>query len=542
MTEPEMQRIGDYEILGVLGAGGMGQVFKVRNVISDRVEAMKIILPDLAGRQDLADRFLREIKLLAGLHHPNIADLRTALTVNNQLVMIMEYVEGTSLAERLEHGPLSVPDAVNYTGQVLQALSYAHERDIIHRDIKPSNMMLTPEGVVKLMDFGIARSGNTSDLTATGAALGSLYYMPPEQVKGQPTDARSDLYSVGASLYEMVTGERPFRADSSYSLMAAQVQQPPKPPIEVRPDLPPVMNDLILTAMAKEPSQRFQSAAAFQNALNSLNSLGVSPSASVAAGTAQTAARAAAMTVTSLAASPVSTKSATGIPATGLPPQPQPIPSVMELSPPRGSHRGLYMALGGLVVLACLVAAGVYLPRRDKARAGERTTNSVPSQAGDATQQPPATPNVSSAPAAVAATGDVGAATQDQPSTESLDQHIRQAGSNTKVVGGGHAPGGASEPPPPPPDNSAALAELEQQVDQLSSRTAAVNDSLETLRRQQSAQGFGLRGDMAATQERLKIHVGRAQAALQDQDIKNAKRYADQAETELEQLEKFLGR
>jgi serine/threonine-protein kinase len=547
MTEPEMQRIGDYEILGVLGAGGMGQVFKVRNVISDRVEAMKIILPDLAGRQDLADRFLREIKLLAGLHHPNIADLRTALTVNNQLVMIMEYVEGTSLAERLEHGPLSVPEAVNYTGQVLQALSYAHERDIIHRDIKPSNMMLTPEGVVKLMDFGIARSGNTSDLTATGAALGSLYYMPPEQVKGQPTDARSDLYSVGASLYEMVTGERPFRADSSYSLMAAQVQQPPKPPIEVRPDLPPVMNDLILTAMAKEPSQRFQSAAAFQNALNSV---GVSPSASVAAGTAQTAARAAAMTVTSLAASAVPTKSASGIPATGLPPapppNPQPIPSVLELSPPRGSHRGLYMALGGLAVLACLVVAGVYVPRRDKARAGERTMNSAPSQAGDATRQPPATPNVASAPAvapaAVAVTGDAGAAAQNQPSNESIEQHIRQAGSNTKVAGGGHAHGVASEPPPPPPDNSAALAELEQQVDQLSSRTAAVNDSLETLRRQQSAQGFGLRGDMAATQERLKIHVGRAQAALQDQDIKNAKRYADQAETEVEQLEKFLGR
>jgi serine/threonine-protein kinase len=552
MTEPETQRIGDYEILGVLGAGGMGQVFKVRNLISDRIEAMKIILPDLAGRQDLADRFLREIKLLAGLNHPNIAALRTALTVNNQLVMIMEYVEGTSLAERLEHGPLSVPEAVNYTGQVLQALSYAHARDIIHRDIKPSNMMLTPEGVVKLMDFGIARSGNNSDLTATGAALGSLYYMPPEQVKGQPTDARSDLYSVGASLYEMVTGERPFRADSSYSLMAAQVQQPPKPPIEVRPDLPPAMSDLILTAMAKEPSQRFQSAAAFQNALNSL---GISSSASVAADTAQTAARAAAMTVTSLAATPVPTKSATGIPATGLPPAPRPeppaIPSVLALSPPRGRHQGLYMALGGLAVLVCLVVAGVYLPRKDKARAGERTTNSAPSQAGDTIQPQPASPNLSSSPTStpapippsIPATGDVGAAPQNQPSNESIGQHIRKAGSNTKMAGGGQVPGGASEPPqPPPPDNSAALAELEEQVDQLSSRTAAVNDSLDTLRRQQNAQGLGLRGDMAATQERLKIHVGRAQAALQDQDIKNAKRYADQAEAELEQLERFLGR
>jgi serine/threonine-protein kinase len=400
--------------------------------------------------------------------------------------------------------------------------------------------------------------------------LGSLYYMPPEQVKGQPTDARSDLYSVGASLYEMVTGERPFRADSSYSLMAAQVQQPPKPPIEVRPDLPAAMNDLILTAMAKEPSQRFQSAEAFQNALNSL---GVSSSTSVPAGTAQAAARAAALTVTSLAGSAIPTQSAAGIADAGIPPAPQPeppsIPSVMQLSPPRGSHQGLYMALGGLVVLVCLVAAGVYLPRKDKARAGERTpTTSAPSQAGDATAQPPVSPNPSSSmPASTPTTGDAGASSQNQPSNgvldsggagggptnnlslapekgaQSVDRHIRQAGSSTRIAGGGQGPGGASNtPPPPPPDNSAALADLEQQVDQLSSRMAAVNDSLDTLRRQQSAQGLGLRGDIAATQERLKIHVGRAQAALQDQDIKNAKRYADQAEAELEQLERFLGR
>src|ERR1700736_1173088 len=122
------QRLGDHQILGGLGSGGMGKVFKVRNVISDRVEAMKILLPDLAGRQDLADRFLREIKLLAGLNHPNIAALRTALTLNNQLVMVMEYVEGTTLATRLEQGPIPAADAVNYIDQVLGALSYAHSR------------------------------------------------------------------------------------------------------------------------------------------------------------------------------------------------------------------------------------------------------------------------------------------------------------------------------------------------------------------------------------------------------------------------------
>ena len=183
MTDETLNnRIGDYEILGVLGTGGMGRVFKVRNTLSDRVEAMKILLPDLAGRQELADRFLREIKVLAALDHPNIAALRTALTVDNQLIMIMEYVEGETLAKRLERGPFPAAEATNYIDQALAALSYAHQRGVIHRDIKPSNMMLTPQGVLKLMDFGIARSASERELTTTGATLGSLYYMSPEQV------------------------------------------------------------------------------------------------------------------------------------------------------------------------------------------------------------------------------------------------------------------------------------------------------------------------------------------------------------------------
>ena len=185
------QKLGDYEILGVLGAGGMGKVYKVRNTISDRVEAMKILLPNLADQKELADRFLREIKLLASLNHPNIAALRTALTLDNQLVMIMEYVDGVTLASRLQQGPVQVADAVYYIDQVLAALVYAHQMNVVHRDIKPGNMMLTPQGVVKLMDFGIARPGNEAGMTITGTTLGSLNYMSPEQVKGESVDARS---------------------------------------------------------------------------------------------------------------------------------------------------------------------------------------------------------------------------------------------------------------------------------------------------------------------------------------------------------------
>src|SRR5262252_9164962 len=224
MSEELNQRIGDYQILSELGQGGMGRVYRVRNVLSDRIEAMKVLLPDLAGRQELAARFLREIKLMATLNHPNIAALRTAFTADNQLVMIMEYVEGTALEERLRHGPISTAEAVNYIDQVLSALSYAHQLHVIHRDIKPSNMMLTPEGVVKLMDFGIAQRADQGDLTRTNTTVGSFAYMSPEQIRGETVDARSDLYSVGVSLYEMVTGQRPFPSETAFAALQAHLE------------------------------------------------------------------------------------------------------------------------------------------------------------------------------------------------------------------------------------------------------------------------------------------------------------------------------
>src|SRR5215475_9547347 len=164
--------VGDYQVVDTLGAGGMGKVFKVRNTISDRIEALKILLPDLAGEPDLADRFLREIKVLASLDHPNIAGLRTAFRYENQLLMIMELVEGITLDQRLKQGPLSVNEAVSCIGQVLSALGYAHRSGVIHRDIKPANMMLTPQGTVKLLDFGIAKGGEDRKLTMTGTTMG----------------------------------------------------------------------------------------------------------------------------------------------------------------------------------------------------------------------------------------------------------------------------------------------------------------------------------------------------------------------------------
>jgi serine/threonine-protein kinase len=263
-------KIGDYQIIGILGAGGMGRVYKVKNLISDRIDAMKVLLPDLAHEPELAERFLREIKVLASLNQPNIAGLRTAFRLENQLLMIMEFVDGVTLEDKLKGGPLSLQEATDYASQVLSALSYAHSLGVIHRDIKPANMMLTPANVIKLMDFGIAKSKTDRELTVAGNTVGSLYYMPPEQVRGAGLDGRSDLYSVGVSLYEMVTGSRPFAGPSDFDLMAAQLQQAPVPPIDVQPRLPRMLNDIIMIALEKDPAKRFQSAEAFRFALQNV--------------------------------------------------------------------------------------------------------------------------------------------------------------------------------------------------------------------------------------------------------------------------------
>ena len=260
--------VGDYQIIGVLGRGGMGKVFQVRNRLSDRIDAMKVVLPSHEDDPDVASRFLREIKLLAGLEHPNIATLRTALQAGERILMIMEFVDGANLQDKLGGGPLPLAEAVDCARQVLRALAFAHARGVIHRDVKPPNILMTAAGLVKLTDFGIARSiGGDGTLTGTGMAIGSLSYMSPEQVQGGTADARSDLYSLGVTLYEAVTGKRPFAGDNAYAVMHAQMAGELVPPSQWNPAIPPELAALILKAVARAPEQRFQTAAEFENAL-----------------------------------------------------------------------------------------------------------------------------------------------------------------------------------------------------------------------------------------------------------------------------------
>ncbi|MEX2301882.1 MAG: WD40 repeat domain-containing serine/threonine protein kinase [Bryobacterales bacterium] len=261
--------VGDYQVLGSLGAGGVGRVYKVRHSITGRIEALKILLPDYAQNEQQAERFLREIKVQANLHHPNIASVHNAFRVGGSLLMVMEFVDGESLDKLIARGRLPLQQALDYASQALSALSYAHGRGVVHRDVKPENMLVTPGGALKVTDFGLAKTVTDIRLTVTGATLGSLYYISPEQVSGgADLDKRADIYSMGAVLYELVTGRRPFEGSQPFHLMQAHVEQPPRPPVELVPSLPPPLNDAILRALQKRPEARFDSAETFQSAVD----------------------------------------------------------------------------------------------------------------------------------------------------------------------------------------------------------------------------------------------------------------------------------
>src|SRR5262245_42824574 len=541
------QRIGDYEVIEQLGRGGMGSVYRVRSLISDRVEAMKVLLPDLVARQDLSARFEREIKVLAALDHPNIAQLRTALKLDNQLVMIMEFVPGQSLAERVKQGPIPASEALAYVDQVLDALTYAHAQGVIHRDIKPANMMLTPEGVVKLTDFGVARSRNYEALTATGTTAGSLAYMSPEQINGGAVDARSDLYSLGISLYEMVTGRRPFRANSDFAMMSAQLNEQPRPPIELRSDLNPQLNAIILRALAKNPSERFQSASEFRTAL-----LGARQA-----------------TATEEAASPLAPTVVSGRPVAipSIPPGPPPPSQAVAQPQKRGIHPGWYVAFGGALVIVAMVATGVYL-RRAAAEPGRESTLppalDAPSDSPAAARPEPAAPEPASStttspgvPATTDSTPTKGpdsppstdSTTSRQPSSPPLARDSQAA---VPRVSNPRPQTGQSEAPPQSaaepaaqvrgPGASVDFDQLETEIDQLFVRAGAVERGLNIFQQEQANQGLGLRGDMAARQESMKLNLSRVQQAMEQRDGVRAQRFKTLAERDVEALERFLGR
>jgi serine/threonine protein kinase len=542
------QRVGDYEVLAPLGVGGMGRVYKVRNVISNREEAMKILLPDFASDPDLAARFMAEIRTLAGLEHPGIAQLRTAFQHNNQFVMVMEYVEGTTLEKLAAQTRIPVDHILDYATQVLGALSYAHGRGVTHRDIKPANIMITTHGLVKLMDFGIAKSTDDMQLTRPGTTMGSVYYMSPEQVRGGTVDARSDLYSFGVTLYEMLTGRKPFQADTSYSILNAHMNEAPTPPVELDPSISPQLNAIVLRAMAKLPEQRFQTAEEFRSALKAQREVPAPQPAIPAAAAA--------------------TPSADWKPAPAVEPQStlhQP-PAFVPVPPPPGpppgaskNHRGLWIGLGAATAILALIAVVALLPRIFSTSASQKPAAMAADTPPPASAPPTASPTVAQNPAPdqSPAAPPPGSTAQPKPSPSGAHTHTAQApavegkkprepyvspASSAAVSTNSSETGSAPVPPAAAGPSPREVREAHDRYANIEARADAALAGVEQIRSQQRAQGLDLRGDIVAAMNRLHHQLDEAHQALAQKDLDTANEYMNRADNETAVLEKFLGR
>jgi serine/threonine protein kinase/Tol biopolymer transport system component len=267
-------RLGPYEILSAIGAGGMGEVYRARDTRLSRIVAIKVLPPHLADRAELRERFEREAKTIASLNHPHICTLFDIGRQDGINYLVMEYLEGETLAKRLQKGPLPLAEVLQYAIEISDGLDKAHRKGVTHRDLKPGNIMLTKSGT-KLLDFGLAKLKQevapanvhlselptaSDPLTAQGSIVGTLQYMAPEQLEGKEVDARTDIFAFGAVLYEMATGKRAFEGKSQASLIAAILEREPPPMSSLQPMTPPAFDRVVNRCLAKEPENRWQTA------------------------------------------------------------------------------------------------------------------------------------------------------------------------------------------------------------------------------------------------------------------------------------------
>ena len=253
---------GRYEILQLIGVGGMANVYKARDVIDERLVAVKILREEYASNEEFVRRFKNESKAIAALNHPNIVKVYDVSFSDKMQSIVMEYIDGITLKDYIDQQKIiRWKEAVHFTVQILRALQHAHDKGIVHRDIKPQNIMLLQDGTIKVMDFGIARFARSQMATITDKAIGSVHYISPEQARGEKTDEKTDLYSVGVMLFEMLTGKLPFTADSAVSVAIQQIQSKPKRPRDLNPSIPEGLEQITMKAMQKDPAKRYQSAA-----------------------------------------------------------------------------------------------------------------------------------------------------------------------------------------------------------------------------------------------------------------------------------------
>jgi eukaryotic-like serine/threonine-protein kinase len=256
-----------YRLERKIGAGGMADVWLADDTELDRRVAVKILHDRFAQDKEFVQRFQREAQSAAGLQHPNVVGIFDRGAFRDTYFIAMEYVDGPSLKD-LVKGGMGIQEAISFIRQVLNAARFAHRKGIVHRDLKPQNVLIDDEGRARVADFGIARAGENSDITATGSVMGTAQYISPEQAQGKETTPRSDIYSIGVMLYEALTGRVPFEGESAVAVALKQVSEAPRRPSAINPNIPPALDAVVMRALAKDPDARFKDADAFLKALD----------------------------------------------------------------------------------------------------------------------------------------------------------------------------------------------------------------------------------------------------------------------------------
>ncbi|MDE6148809.1 MAG: Stk1 family PASTA domain-containing Ser/Thr kinase, partial [Ruminococcus sp.] len=253
---------GRYEITELIGVGGMADVYKAIDVMENRTVAVKILKDEFSNSEEFLRRFRNESKAIALLSHPNIVKIYDVGFTDEIQFIVMEYIDGITLKEFIDQqGVLRWKDALHFVTQILRALQHAHDKGIVHRDIKPQNIMLFSDGTIKVMDFGIARFARIDGKTLSDKTIGSVHYISPEQARGDMTDERSDIYSVGVMLYEMLTGKKPFDGDNPVAIALKHMEEEAVSPRDIMPSIPEALEEIVIHAMEREPARRYQSAA-----------------------------------------------------------------------------------------------------------------------------------------------------------------------------------------------------------------------------------------------------------------------------------------
>jgi eukaryotic-like serine/threonine-protein kinase len=593
------KQIANYQITEKLGEGGMGVVYKGVDTNLGRPVAVKMLTAELAHNPDIVERFRAEARAQANLSNPNLAVLYAFLVEDGTAFMVMEFVEGQTFEQMIRaRGPISPEIALPLFKQALQGVGAAHRMGIVHRDIKPSNIMLNTQGVVKVMDFGIAKVVGTRGMTRTGMQLGTPAYMAPEQIQNKPIDTRTDIYALGITLYQMLSGQLPFQHESDFETMNSQVTAIPPPMKQMFPYAPIQYQNVVTKALEKDPNNRFQTVEEFCVALEnpeSVMTMGTAPTVltstvapTVVAAGAPTGGRTVLETPgAAAAATPAMAKTVmqTGVVAAAAPATSAAMPASAQapgqVATKKGGWNSGYTFAAIAVAAAAIILAVVSFGKKGSIFTASQVNAPSSSLQGSPLSSPqPSTPasapvtsvpddlmksgtasdpsKASPVPGGAASGGDAPSAPPKSPAVSvnagaggrSVAVNTPGAKVNISPNGGVQVNAGGtsvSVPGQEAPPNMSGMSkeevdELEHRIDQLSGRAAAINNSLNRMEKQQAASGYGLRGDIVAAQESMTTNLHKAQSYMEHGDPVKAKKYADSAAANAETLEKFLGR